>query len=42
MGYNVLGTLEEDELALMRIGDHTDYENDWIIDLGCLNYMSGD
>ena len=29
----VLYAIEEDELALMAMmGDHIDYENDWIID----------
>ena len=36
----VLYTIGEDELALMAMmGDHIDYENDWIIDSGCSNHM---
>jgi len=36
----VLYAIEEDELALMAMmGDHIDYENDWIIDSGYPNHM---
>ena len=39
----VLCATEEDKLALMAImGEHIDYEDDWIIDSGCLNYMNDD
>ena len=38
----VLYSLKKDVLALMAMmGEHTDYENDWIIDSGCSNYMIG-
>ena len=37
----VLGTLEEDELALMAMmGEYIDYENDWIINSRCSNHMT--
>ena len=39
----VLYVIEEDELALMvTMGDHINDENDWIVDLGCSNHMTGD
>ena len=39
----VLCSLEKDVLALMAIiKEHIDYENNWIIDSGCSNYMIGD
>ena len=35
----VLYAIEEDELALMAtMGDHINYENDWIVDSGCSNH----
>ena len=37
----VLCPIEEDEVALMvMMGDHIDYEDDWIIDSGCSNNMT--
>ena len=39
----VLYAIEEDEQALMAMmGDHIDYENDWIVDSGCSNHMIDD
>lgn len=39
----VLCAIEEYELALMAMTeDHIDYENDWIVDSGCSNHMTGD
>ena len=39
----VLYAIEEDELALMAtMGDHINYENNWIVDSGCSNHITGD
>ena len=39
----VLHAIEEDEQAFMAMmGDHIDYENDWIIDSEFSNRMTGD
>ena len=39
----VLDAIEEDELALMvMMGDHINYENDWIIDSGYSNHVIDD
>ena len=39
----VLCPIEEDELVLMaKMGEHIDYEDDWIIESGCSNNMAGD
>ena len=39
----VLYAIEEDELALMAMmRELIDYENDWIVDLGCSNHMTDD
>jgi hypothetical protein len=38
-----LCAIEENELALMTMmGERINYENDWIIDSGCSNHMTGD
>ncbi|KAE8705491.1 PLAC8 family protein [Hibiscus syriacus] len=38
-----LFAMEEEELALnVTTPERIDYENDWIVDLGCSNYMKGD
>ena len=40
---DVLCLIEEDELALMAMmGEHTGYEDDWIIDSRCSNHMIDD
>ncbi|KAJ9556278.1 hypothetical protein OSB04_010892 [Centaurea solstitialis] len=40
---DALCVMEENELALMTtMGRHIDYENDWIVDSGCSNHMTGD
>nr|KAJ0218457.1 hypothetical protein LSAT_V11C300142320 [Lactuca sativa] len=39
----VLCAIKENELALMEMmGERINYENDWIIDSGCSNHMTGD
>ena len=42
-GAEVLYAIEEDQLALVAtVGDHINYENDWIVDSGCSNHMTSD
>ena len=43
MGCRGIMSIVEDELALMAMmEEHIDYEDDWIIDSGCLNHMIDD
>ena len=39
----VIYAIEKDDLALMEMmEEYIDYENDWIIDLGCSNHVIDD